>query len=309
LEEEKRDQARTPVFGSLSLGSKVAVIIILGEWGLGSLVGGYSGTQSFTQMLKQMIILDPEIVWYGIQYCSLALQGVALLVLLLDYVSSPRILRRHRAELAILLGLNVIRDLTFIWTNFSMQTLPSGMLTWASISIILILPTLTESLLSLYLIKRLFSGEGVLTKWTFLLTFTVFVALFARIFLNPLINFLQFLNPIPLPSPKDVILGLAYYGVLALASVFSIMTFMALRRGGEFELVLPRYLRISVIFYALVYGVYDAWSSYVSSSLAFSFNLSRFALLVLYASFYVGLIAFCLFPPRFIVGEKSMSET
>jgi hypothetical protein len=191
-----------------------------------------------------------------------------------------------------------------------MQDVPSEILVWTlTHSIILILPVMTESLLSLYLIKRLLSGKAVLTKRTFLLAFTVFVALLARIFLNPLINLILFSNLITFPSFNDIIFGLAYYGVLALAAIFSIKTFMALREEGEFELVLPHYLRISVILYALVYGAYGAWDSYISSSLAFSFNLNRVALIVLYALFYVGLIGICLFPPRFKIGEKSLSET
>lgn len=309
MEEEKRDNASTPPFSSLPLGSKVAIIILLAGWGLTYLIGGYYGILSFIQMLRQLIIFDPEIIVYGIQYCFYALQGAILLVLLLDYITSPSILRRHRVELTILLGLKIIKDLTFVFANFSMQTVLSGIFTWVWISLILILPTMTESLLSLYLIKRLISGKAVLTKWTFLLALTVFVALFARIFLSPLINLFQFSNPIPFLSPKDIILGLAYYGTLALVAIFCIRTFMALRRGGEFELVLPRYLRISVIFYALVYSVSEAWNSFISANLAFSFNLGKAVLIVLGLWFYVGLIAVCVFPPRFMVGEKIFSET
>jgi hypothetical protein len=302
LEHDEGDQARTPVFGSLSPGSKAAVIILFGGWGLGSLVGGYQGAQSYAQMLKQMLILDPEIIWYGIIYCSLAIQGAVLLILLLDYISSPKIIKRHRAELVILLGLKVISDLTWIWTNFSMQTYPSDLSNWVWIRIILFLPTMAESLLSLYLIKRLLSAKAVLTKWAFLLASTVFIALSAKLFLFPVMNLIQFSNPITIPSAKDIILDLVYYGLLALAAIFSIMTFKDLRRGGEFELSLPKYLRVSIILYALVYGVYGVWSSYVSSSLAFSFNLSIVAEIALNAMFFVGLIVFSVFPPSFKVG-------
>lgn len=306
LDEEKRDHAHTQPFGSLPLGGKAAVIILLAGWGLNNLVGGYSGIQYFIQMLRQLIIFDPQIVLYGIQYCFQALQGAVLLVLLLDYISSPRILRRHRAELAILLGLKIVKDLAFALPYFSMyQTVPSGILVWAlTQSLILILFVTTESFLSLYLIKRLLSGKVVLTKWTFLLAFTVFVTLFARLPLNLLVNLIQFSNLIPFPSFRDIIFGLAYYGVLALAAIFSVRTFMALRGGREFELVLPRILRISIIFYAFIYGVYEAWNSYFFENWAFSFSLSQVALMVLGLLFYIGLIAMCLFLPRFVIGEK-----
>jgi hypothetical protein len=215
------------------------------------------------------------------------------------------------AELAILLGLKIVKDLAFVLLDFSMyQTVPSAILAWAlTQSLILIFPVTTEALLSLYLIKRLLSGKAVLTKWTFLLAFTVFVALFAQLFLNLLVNLIQFSTLIPFPSFRDIILGLAYYGVLALAAIFSVRTFMALRGGGEFELVLPHYLRISVIFYALVYGAYEVWNLYFTLYLAFSFSLSHVALMVLDLLFYVGLITLCLFPPRFIAGEVSTTET
>lgn len=86
-------------------------------------------------------------------------------------------------------------------------------------------------------------------------------------------------------------------------------TYMALRGGGEFELILPNYIRVSVIFYALVYGAYGALSSFTSTNLAFSFNLYEAVLIFLNALFYVGLTALCIFPPRFIVGENNLKET
>jgi hypothetical protein len=304
LEEKKEEPSRTPPFGSLPLGTKTAIIMLLGGWGLTYLIGGYSLIQYYIQMLKQMIIFDPEIVGYGIQYCFQFLQGAVLLVLLLDYISSHKILGRHRAELVILLGLNIIKDLTFFYFNGTLKQIElSGILTWDStITMTLILPVLAESLLSLYLIKRLLSAKAVLTKWAFLLASTVFIALSAKLFLFPVMNLIQFSNPITIPSAKDIILDLVYYGLLALAAIFSIMTFKDLRRGGEFELSLPKYLRVSIILYALVYGVYGVWSSYVSSSLAFSFNWSIVAEIALDALFFVGLIVFSVFPPSFKVG-------
>jgi hypothetical protein len=161
----------------------------------------------------------------------------------------------------------------------------------------------TESLLILYLILRLLSGKAVLTKWTFLLAFTVFMTQFVQYFFFTL----GFMFPGNIPvlslSLRDLLFGLANYGMFAAAAFFSLKTFMALRKGGGFELVLPRVLRISIIFYTLVNGVSDVWSYYYSADLAFSFNLSQVTYMALFASFYIGLIAVCLFPPRFIISE------
>jgi hypothetical protein len=308
-------KVQMPPFSSLPLGGKAAVVILLAAWALSSVVAGYSGINYVLQIASVTIGFDMTIISYGILYVSPILQGLTLLALLLDYISSPTILRRQRVELAILLGLQVAREwsifvlLPSLITTTGRGGLPPFMDLWMLAQrTIIYLGVITETLLILYLIKRLLSGKAVLTKWTFLLVFTVFIAQFAQYFFFTL----GFVFPGNIPvfslSPRDIIFGLANYLVFAAVALFSVRTFMALRNGGGFELVLPRVLRISIVFYAFVYGVSEAWNSYLSANLAFSFNLSKAVFLVLGASFYIGLIAACIFPPRLQLGEDIRRE-
>ncbi len=294
---------QTQPFGSL-LGGKAAVILLLAAWGLVSLVTGYSGIPYFLQLTRATIGFDPWIVLYGIQYVFPALEGVVLLILLLDYILAPTINRRHRIELATLIGLQIISWFAFVALQPTPITtpirggLPTGINVWSLTEFaILYLGVATESILGLYLIKRLLTGKAVLTKWTFLLVFTAFVTEFAQILFVGLINLESSNASLQLTT-------LASYIVFAAAAYFSIRTFSTLRGGDGFDLVLPMYLKISIIFYALVYAADEAWNSFLSSNLAFSFNPSKVALLVIQASFYVGLVGMCLFPPRISIGEK-----
>jgi hypothetical protein len=188
-------RVQTPPFTCLPLGGKAAVVILLAAWALSNVVAGYAGIIYVLQIARATFGFDPTIISYGLLYISPILQGLTLIVLLLDYASSPTILRRHRAELAVLLGLQVTRELSSIVVLFPsivMTTgrggLPSLMVLWMSAQrIILYLGVITETLLILYLIKRLLWGKAVLTKWTFILGFTVFVTQFVqypRFFVN-----------------------------------------------------------------------------------------------------------------------------
>jgi hypothetical protein len=296
---------QTPPFGSLPLGGKVAVVILLATWGVASLVMGFSLIPAFIQMLRQTIVFDPVIVSYGVLYTFPALQGAVLLLLLLDYVSSPTIRRRHRAELAILLGLQVPRLWSIGFPDLFSSPIRGGggfslgVDAWIfALAIVTYLLAISESLLALYLIKRLLFDKAVLTKWTFLLVFTVFFSCFAQ-------NFVLWLNDLLNSNPSISLPMIANSIVFVAAAIFSFRTFTSLRGGKAFELVLPSYFRISVIFYALVEGAYQAWNSYISADLAFSFNPVEALFIVLNVSFYVGLIAVCVFPPRIVVGEVS----
>jgi hypothetical protein len=181
-------------------------------------------------------------ILYGIQYIFPALEGVVLLVLLLDYVLSPAINLRHRTELAILLGLQVTRWCTFVALQPSPIATPirgsllPGIDIWSLLFVIIYLGVATESLLGLYLIKRLLTGKVVLTKWTFLLVFIVFVTEFIQIL------FVGFIN-LESSNVSLQLTTLASCIVFAAAAYFSIRTFSTLRGGGGFELVLPAILR------------------------------------------------------------------
>ena len=168
-----------------------------------------------------------------------------------------------------------------------------------SIGIISDIGLVGESLLGLYLIVRLLRGKAVLTKWTFLLVFAVFLSWFFLESVSALIN----LSNLQFSASDFSLLMISNYLVLVAAALFSVRTFLALRDGRQFDLVLPLYLRISVIFYALVYGGYQVLSSISSANLAFSFHLDIAASIALGAAFYLGLIAICVFPPKFVIGE------
>ncbi len=306
----KTSQATLNPLTSLSTIGKVAILTLLGAWGIYNL---YAGQMIIPYYLKQVRLLlslglvDSQLIGYLLSVVARAASAAILIVLLVDFIASRRILRRHRIELSALLitqamyWLLVPIGLTDILTDWGMYVLDW----WYSLGLL----GLVQAIFLIYMAYRLLSNRNVLSRNTFILLSVVFVA-------SLLLPWVTFLRPVSLVrSTQQIVIlpdweNLVDFGlgtglfidtfVYLVAAIFCFRIYLDLRRAHSFELSLPRYVRGIIVLWSL--------SSLGVARIILNGNFNglfslNFAGVLNYALF-IGIIVAAFLPLRFKIGEN-----
>ncbi|MGD0804117.1 MAG: hypothetical protein ABSA11_08610 [Candidatus Bathyarchaeia archaeon] len=282
------------------------MIMILLGWGLSALIAG------IRYLLINIpgripLLYSPPIARAFLSEILYFPTGVAILVLVIDYLATGRVLRRHKIELmiAVLLGsllrlANALFDL-IVWLQGGLTLSRISM--WASWppsivdslvegSIVVILGTLC-----IYIAYRVLTDRELLVKWTFLLLSAYFLW-FAFDILYIQLEAGEPLLVVPL-------IELLSYAMLLIANaaigIFLLGVSLRLRRGGGFEVSTPMYLRIVLLVFGIVGFLYDA--GYLLSSGTMSWDLPWVLLVGIFTRIAIALMAF--YPLKFAVSGTS----
>jgi hypothetical protein len=290
---------------NLSTMGKAVIAILLGSWGLFSILI-YTGNLLLSEAL-QYGFYRPDIAVLFIQTILSIFSGIAVIVLLIDYSISKEVLGRHRLEL---FGLLASQALLWFVTPFHLL-LSSTYMSGIGIGQLELLiysdfaTFISEALLFGYLAYRVLSKKTIFGRNMFLLAFLMFAAPFAIG-----AHYMYYY------STRVDLLGLVNTGLQVLgegvAAIFCLSVYAKLRRKPSFELTLPSYVRAMVfiegfVCSGLLYFLVTWDAKYL---LLINGNVGGLAYSA-YFFFFLGLMAASFLQLRFRVGEdiQTIPET
>jgi len=297
-------------FSELPTGGKIAVVVILLGWGLSSAIEGIRLLLLNIPGRLDMLYSPPiakafftEILYFP--------TGLAIIVLVADYLATGRVLRRHKVELliAVVFG-SLLRTsrVLFNLVSWLQRGLTLSRLTvWASWP-----PSAIDSIvqgssivilgaLCIYISYRVITNKELTTKWTFALL-SVYYLWYAFEIL-----YVQIQDGMPILAfpPIDVLTYTMEFVVNALVGLFLLGLSLKLRRGGGFEVSIPLYLRCVL----LVFGVVGILNNADSLLSPMTTNWDRPWMLLVGIFTRLAITAVALYPLRFTVGGTIRKTT
>jgi len=272
----------------LSTIGKAVIVALLAAWGLNSL-GSYQAILSYIDMINYIQL--PQFTALFLGNIINIISGVVILVFLVDFIASKRVLRRHRIELSIFLVSQAL--FWFVAPFFDVEIYLSGFggELLASVLFELIMFTFVALFFG-YLAYRILSNKAVLGKNSFLLL-SIVLAFW----------FVMTISPFG-PYLSQDLLGWVSIGlrelVYGVAAIFCLSVYFKLRGSEGYEVDLPIVVRAVVFIYGfLSSGLFAFLATGNATFLYFNQDLS----LLLRFVFYLGLMAVSFLPLRFKVGE------
>jgi len=291
------DPTRTiPIpISSLSNLDKVIVAITLASWGLFSIFL-YTDNPILYDTIRYGAN-QSQAVLYTIQAFLSVASGTTLFVLLVDFVITQRVLRRHRLELFTILS---FQALNWFVTPFDLILRHIEGTYIGNIETLIMYNfafNISEALLFGYLAYRVISNKSILSRNLF--------PLLSMVFAVPVI--LE-IGTLYLFSVSQDPLGWMNRGLFLLvylfAAIYCLNIYVKSRGKTGYDLTLPIYARAMVFLYGLTHsGVFSFLLTGEAKYLLFiSGNTGRLVYLP-YFVFFLGLMAVSFMPLKFRVGE------